>query len=177
MILSEYFGLTLLLSFHQCSILSPCHCHSTGCPYSILYCQYHSTSCPYSVLSCQCHSTDCRFSILFIYSRCFIFWLLTSVKEYCEKGRRRIWACYFKNDVHKSEESKTVNALLSRLFFYNYSNSPEKSGCLPSFLSPSYVSRKTRIDCVVKTLLTGFTLPSFLYVSRRLTIIPWEYFK
>lgn len=61
--------------------------------------------------------------------------------------------------------------------FHNYSNSPEKSRCLPSFSSPSYVSRKTRIDCVVKTLLTGFTLPSFLYVSRRLTIIPWEYFK
>lgn len=62
-------------------------------------------------------------------------------------------------------------------FFHNYSNSPEKQGCLPSFFSPSYVSRKTRIDCAVKTLLTGFTLPSFLYLSRRLTIIPWEYFK
>jgi len=58
------------------------------------------------------------------------------VKEYPEKGRRRrrrILSCYFKNDVHESEGSKTVNALLSRLFFHNYSNSPEKSGCLPSF--------------------------------------------
>ena len=77
----------------------PCQYHSTSCPYSILPGHYHSTSCPYSVLPCKCNSTDCRFSILFIYNRCFIFWILTA-GEYREKGRRRIWSCYFKNGVH-----------------------------------------------------------------------------
>ena len=148
--LSEYLGLSLSLSFHQCSML--------GLPY-----HFHSINAPY-------------LSPLIYYI--YIFWILTGLNNILKKVRRKIWVFDFKNNVYKSEGSMTINTVLPTVFFFTITLTLQRiRGGLPSFFPPSYVSRKTRIDCFVKTLLTGFAHPTFLCVSWRLTILPWEYFK